>query len=174
MSQPYSGHCNSTVFQVIYTLGTKVQVKVHAEVVNPMDETRETTNDFYFTFNTRSAVVPTVIPKSYAGKNELYTFSFCFFVLFQNDFWAIILENIPANMNAQHSCSVIRIFIVHMKELFFFWQSKMLQWRFCGRKGWSEILAGHTSDVTFSDFAAYFTLTIVKFYFIDWTLKVAF
>lgn len=52
--------------QVVYTLGTKVQVKVHAEVVNPIDETRETTNDFYFTFNTRQNDVPTVMPKTYA------------------------------------------------------------------------------------------------------------
>ena len=49
-----------------------MQVKVHAEVVNPKDETRETTNDFYFTFNTRNKDVPSVIPKTYAGKYELH------------------------------------------------------------------------------------------------------
>ena len=48
-----------------------MQVKVHAEVVNPKDETRETTNDFYFTFNTRDNDVPSVIPKTYAGKKYL-------------------------------------------------------------------------------------------------------
>ena len=46
-----------------------MQVKVHAEVVNPIDETRETTNDFHFTFNTRKDDVPVVMPKSYAGSH---------------------------------------------------------------------------------------------------------
>ena len=49
-----------------------MQIKVHAEVVNPQDETRETTNDFHFTFNTRTNDVPSVIPKTYAGG--------CFFI----------------------------------------------------------------------------------------------
>ena len=42
-------------------------IKVHAEVVNPTDESRETTNDFYFVFNTRDVKVRRVIPKTYAG-----------------------------------------------------------------------------------------------------------
>lgn len=42
-------------------------IKVHAEVVDPKDESRETTNDFYFVFNTRTVNVPRVIPKTYAG-----------------------------------------------------------------------------------------------------------
>lgn len=52
--------------QIVYTCGPKVQIKVHAEVVNPQDDTRETTNDFYFAFNTGGPDVKTVIPKSYA------------------------------------------------------------------------------------------------------------
>ncbi|KAL4220302.1 Acyl-coenzyme A thioesterase 9 [Mactra antiquata] len=57
--------------QIVYTEGSKFMVKVHAEVVNPSDETRETTNDFYFIFNTRNQSVPRVIPKTYAGRNIL-------------------------------------------------------------------------------------------------------
>ena len=54
--------------QVVYCKGTKLQVKVHAEAVNPKDDTRETTNDFHFTFNTRTHEVNKVMPKTYAGK----------------------------------------------------------------------------------------------------------
>jgi len=52
-------------------------VKVHAEVVDIKEDTRETTNDFYFIFNTREANVPRVIPKSYAGKNGLSLYLYC-------------------------------------------------------------------------------------------------
>ncbi|KAH3804895.1 hypothetical protein DPMN_133187 [Dreissena polymorpha] len=44
-----------------------MMVKVHAEVVNPKDDSRETTNDFYFMFAAQTTAVPRVIPKSYAG-----------------------------------------------------------------------------------------------------------
>ena len=62
-----------------------MQVKVHAEVVNPKDETRETTNDFYFTFNTRNKDVPSVIPKTYAGKGPFLCLFCC--STFQSTFW---------------------------------------------------------------------------------------
>ncbi|XP_053403174.1 acyl-coenzyme A thioesterase 9, mitochondrial-like [Mercenaria mercenaria] len=52
--------------QIVYTQDTRLMMKVHAEVVNPKDESRETTNDFYFVFNTRDVKVRRVIPKSYA------------------------------------------------------------------------------------------------------------
>ncbi|KAH3804898.1 acyl-coenzyme A thioesterase 9, mitochondrial-like [Dreissena polymorpha] len=52
--------------QVVYTLDNHMMVKVHAEVVNPKDDSRETTNDFYFLFALQSTEVPRVIPKSYA------------------------------------------------------------------------------------------------------------
>ncbi|XP_060582769.1 acyl-coenzyme A thioesterase 9, mitochondrial-like isoform X2 [Ruditapes philippinarum] len=52
--------------EIVYTLDTRLLIKVHAEVVNPFDESRETTNDFYFVFNTRDVKVRRVIPKTYA------------------------------------------------------------------------------------------------------------
>ncbi|XP_069103538.1 acyl-coenzyme A thioesterase 9, mitochondrial-like [Argopecten irradians] len=53
--------------QVVYTSGSMLQMKVHAEVVNVVDCTRATTNNFYFTFDTRlKEDVKTVIPHSYA------------------------------------------------------------------------------------------------------------
>lgn len=55
------------VLQIVYTRGTRLMIKVHAEVVDPKDESRETTNDFYFVFDTRTVNVPRVIPKTYAG-----------------------------------------------------------------------------------------------------------
>ncbi|XP_052219220.1 acyl-coenzyme A thioesterase 9, mitochondrial-like [Dreissena polymorpha] len=52
--------------QVVYTLDNQMMVKVHAEVVNPKDDSRETTNDLYFLFAAQTTEVPRVIPKSYA------------------------------------------------------------------------------------------------------------
>ncbi|XP_071168877.1 acyl-coenzyme A thioesterase 9, mitochondrial-like isoform X2 [Mytilus edulis] len=52
--------------EVVYTNGSKLQLKVHAEVVNPTDYTRATTNDFHFTFDTKQEDLPSVIPKTYA------------------------------------------------------------------------------------------------------------
>jgi acyl-coenzyme A thioesterase 9 len=52
--------------QVVYTIDSFLQIKVHAEVVNPKKKLRETTNVFHFTFGTRQGeVVPTVLPKTY-------------------------------------------------------------------------------------------------------------
>ncbi|XP_064638232.1 acyl-coenzyme A thioesterase 9, mitochondrial-like isoform X2 [Lineus longissimus] len=51
--------------QVVYTSGTKLQIRVHAEVVDPMVGEQETTNTFHFTFSTIGNV-PTVVPNSYA------------------------------------------------------------------------------------------------------------
>lgn len=44
-----------------------LQLKVHAEVLNPTNDTRATTNDFHFTFDSMKEDLPSVIPKSYAG-----------------------------------------------------------------------------------------------------------
>ncbi|KAH3804889.1 hypothetical protein DPMN_133181 [Dreissena polymorpha] len=49
-----------------------MMVKVHAEVVNPKDDSRETTNDLYFLFAAQTTEVPRVIPKSYAGMKLPY------------------------------------------------------------------------------------------------------
>jgi hypothetical protein len=46
-----------------------LQLKVHAEVLNPTDDTRATTNDFHFTFDSMKEDLPSVIPKTYAGMN---------------------------------------------------------------------------------------------------------
>ena len=61
------------MFQVVFTKGPHLQVKVHAEVVHPKTGGNETTNIFHFTFTTSEGVdVQTVMPKSYAGKNETH------------------------------------------------------------------------------------------------------
>ncbi|GFS10267.1 acyl-coenzyme A thioesterase 9, mitochondrial [Elysia marginata] len=52
--------------QVVYSSGPDLQVHVHAEVLNPQEDTRETTNDFHFTFDTGLADLPRVMPKTYA------------------------------------------------------------------------------------------------------------
>ncbi|KAL5004407.1 hypothetical protein ScPMuIL_017863 [Solemya velum] len=52
--------------QIVYTEGSKMQVFVHAEVVNPKDGSHKTTNDFHFTFDTELADLKNVIPKTYA------------------------------------------------------------------------------------------------------------
>jgi acyl-coenzyme A thioesterase 9 len=51
--------------QVTYTSGPFLQVKVHAEVVDPKTGVHQTTNVFHFTFYNKSDV-PQVVPKSYA------------------------------------------------------------------------------------------------------------
>ncbi len=53
--------------QVVYTTGPHLQVKVHAEVVDPRTGHHETTNTFHFTLSTKDADVPPIMPKSYAG-----------------------------------------------------------------------------------------------------------
>ncbi|GFO48808.1 acyl-CoA thioesterase 9, mitochondrial [Plakobranchus ocellatus] len=52
--------------QVVYTNGSDAQVHVHAEVLNPVKGTRETTNDFHFTFDTGVPDLPRVVPQTYA------------------------------------------------------------------------------------------------------------
>ncbi|KAK2144553.1 hypothetical protein LSH36_748g02081 [Paralvinella palmiformis] len=52
--------------QVVYTEGPYMQVKVHAEVVNPNTGEHETTNIFYYTFKCYAGDVPVVMPKSYS------------------------------------------------------------------------------------------------------------
>ncbi len=53
--------------QVVYTTGPHLQVKVHAEVVDPKTGHHDTTNTFHFTLSTKDKDVPPVMPKSYAG-----------------------------------------------------------------------------------------------------------
>ncbi|XP_077987731.1 acyl-coenzyme A thioesterase 9, mitochondrial-like [Glandiceps talaboti] len=50
--------------QVAYTDGNFLQIRVHAEVVDPKTGQRDTTNDFHFTFDKESPVAP-VIPKTF-------------------------------------------------------------------------------------------------------------
>ncbi|BFZ00620.1 hypothetical protein BsWGS_03658 [Bradybaena similaris] len=52
--------------QIVYTNGADAQVHVHAEVVDPITGSRETTNDFQFTFDTGLPNLPRVVPKTYA------------------------------------------------------------------------------------------------------------
>lgn len=52
--------------QVVYTKGSDLQVKVHAEVVDPATGSHETTNIFHYTFTTDNVEIPTIIPRSYA------------------------------------------------------------------------------------------------------------
>ena len=51
---------------MVFTQDKYLQLKVHAEVVDPKTGVHETTNVFHYTFCTMAAVPP-VIPKSYAG-----------------------------------------------------------------------------------------------------------
>jgi acyl-coenzyme A thioesterase 9 len=53
--------------QIVYTEGNFMQIKVHAETIDPTTSRRELSNDFYFKFfapipNT----LPQVFPKTYA------------------------------------------------------------------------------------------------------------
>ncbi|XP_070213082.1 acyl-coenzyme A thioesterase 9, mitochondrial-like isoform X3 [Littorina saxatilis] len=52
--------------QVVYTEGALMQLKVHAEVVDPLTGSRHTTNDFYFAFDTNQPDLPHVVPKTYS------------------------------------------------------------------------------------------------------------
>ncbi|CAL1538807.1 unnamed protein product [Lymnaea stagnalis] len=56
----------SSQASIVYTKGSDIQVHVHAEVVDPEKGTRETTNDFHFTFDTGVPNLPRVMPKTYA------------------------------------------------------------------------------------------------------------
>lgn len=55
------------VFQVCYTQGTYVQVRVHSEVFDPLTRQHNTTNIFHFTF-TSDRDVPNIMPKTYGGE----------------------------------------------------------------------------------------------------------
>lgn len=55
---------------VVYVEGNKIQTRVHAEVVDIHSAKRETTNVFYFIFQTKDQTkpLPNVVPKTYAGE----------------------------------------------------------------------------------------------------------
>lgn len=55
------------VFQVCYTEGKYIQVRVHTEVFDPLTRQHKTTNIFHFTFMS-DRDVPNIIPKTYGGK----------------------------------------------------------------------------------------------------------
>lgn len=60
---------------VVYVEGNKIQTRVHAEVVDIHTAQRETTNVFYFIFKAKdpnTEPLGNVVPKTYAGKNELF------------------------------------------------------------------------------------------------------
>ena len=45
-----------------------MQIRVHAQVVDPKTNQTHTTNIFHFTISSGSGAVPQVIPKTYGGK----------------------------------------------------------------------------------------------------------
>jgi len=58
--------------QIVYVDANFIQVKVHAETMDPMTKKREITNDFYFKFVVPETVsVPLVVPKTY-GEYMMY------------------------------------------------------------------------------------------------------
>ncbi|XP_048773344.1 acyl-coenzyme A thioesterase 9, mitochondrial-like isoform X2 [Ostrea edulis] len=52
--------------QVVYTQDTNLQIHVHAEVLDPDDGSRSTSNNFHFTFRCHEPTIPSVMPKTYA------------------------------------------------------------------------------------------------------------
>lgn len=56
------------LFQVCYTQGSYIQVRVHSEVFDPLTRQHKTTNVFHFTF-VSDRDVPNIIPKTYGGKH---------------------------------------------------------------------------------------------------------
>ena len=58
--------------QIVYTESNQMQVRVHAETVDPLNpNNREISNDFYFIFTSpisggNSESLPRVVPKTYA------------------------------------------------------------------------------------------------------------
>ena len=52
--------------QVVYTEGQFIQVRVHAENVDPITRLHETTNIFQFTFESKRKDLPRVVPQTYA------------------------------------------------------------------------------------------------------------
>jgi acyl-coenzyme A thioesterase 9 len=62
------GSLLSLTSQVVYSEGQKssvFQVKVKADVVDPIQDEQDTTNTFHFTFKSQSSNVPRVMPRSY-------------------------------------------------------------------------------------------------------------
>lgn len=60
--------CWTSFLQVVYTDGDNMQIRVHADVVNPEAGTHDTTNIFHFTFKpVDKEPVPPVIPMAYHG-----------------------------------------------------------------------------------------------------------
>lgn len=57
-------------FQVCYTQGKHIQVRVHSEVFDPLTRQHKTTNVFHYTFMS-DRDVPNIIPKTYGGKHVL-------------------------------------------------------------------------------------------------------
>ena len=51
--------------QIVYSIDSQFQVSVRADVVNPYENTRDTTNTFYFTFSISPILAPRVMPRSY-------------------------------------------------------------------------------------------------------------
>ena len=45
-----------------------MQVKVHAEVLDILTGSRDTTNEFYFVFDSGQPDLPQVVPRTYAGQ----------------------------------------------------------------------------------------------------------
>ncbi|KAK7483194.1 hypothetical protein BaRGS_00025598 [Batillaria attramentaria] len=52
--------------EIVYTEGPLLQVKVHAEVLDFLTGERDTTNDFYFAFDSTVPDLPSVLPRTYA------------------------------------------------------------------------------------------------------------
>ncbi|PVD18341.1 hypothetical protein C0Q70_20890 [Pomacea canaliculata] len=53
--------------EIVYTEGSLMQVRVHAEVLDILTGSRNTTNYFYFVFDSNNPNMPQVIPRTYAG-----------------------------------------------------------------------------------------------------------
>ncbi len=96
-------------FQVVYTKGPHLQIKVHAEVVHPKSGHHDTTNIFHFTFTTYENVdVQSVMPKTYAGKMisifalQLLTARSSHQVLCGNFNWAPNSHSTTATLDISH------------------------------------------------------------------------
>ena len=60
--------CLVCAFQVCYTQGKYIQVRVHSEVFDPLSRQHNTTNVFHFTFAS-DRDVPNIIPNTYGGEH---------------------------------------------------------------------------------------------------------
>ena len=66
----FSFYCHILLYyivQIVYTEGPYMQLKVHAEVVDPKTSQHETTNIFHYTFKSQAGDINPVMPKSYSG-----------------------------------------------------------------------------------------------------------